>query len=830
MLLLLALLATLPSTALALQGDVTSDGIVTMSDVLLVQQHLEGQVVLSTAALARADMKNDGKVDIADVIAIRLTVADGASQPVVMLPVAAGTFTMGARDDEGGVSDEFPRHDVTLSAYQIGKFAVTNGQYCDVLNWALARGYVKGDASGGAYTGHYVYSAGLALIYVSDPYCNIQYSGGAFSAKIRIGTGSIQYSMATHPVIGVTWHGSVVFCNWLSEKEGLTAAYNTATWELVDADTGTPGIQFTNGYRLPTEAERERAAAWDGSKHWIYGFLSDSISSARCNYDTGTYVNPLGLTSYPNTSPVGWFNGINISPNGSVQTINSPSPVGAYDMSGNVLEWCHDKYDEHYYNDGNMTDPTGPVCGASRVLRGGSWNNSASYCRSASRFPSGSDVWNTDCGFRVACATSGSAPGTILLYVMPGAAQWTLSGPAGFIGNGQTFTDDRVFSSAPAGAYTWKGLSLAGYDTPATQTQVLAVGTTITFNAAWMSSEGARLPVAMLPVAAGTFIMGARDDEYGSSDEKLTHTVTLSAYQIGKYAVTNGQYCDVLNWALARGYVKGDTSGGAYTNGSVFASGQALLGISDCYCNILCSEGVFSAKTRAGAGSVYYAMATHPVVCVSWYGSVVFCNWLSEKEGLTPAYNTTTWELVDTDAGTPGIQFTNGYRLPTEAEWERAAGWNGTTHWIYGFQSDTLTGKNRCNYYDSNPDYVNPLGLTSYPYTSPVYPYTSPVGWFNGVNISPNGSVQTINSPSPVGAYDMSGNVMEWCHDGYEAYSSDPQTNPVGPGYGLYGRVLRGGCWTDVASDCRSAKRASTTPNLGIAGIGFRIARAASAP
>ncbi|MCX7049633.1 MAG: SUMF1/EgtB/PvdO family nonheme iron enzyme [Candidatus Sumerlaeota bacterium] len=399
---MLMLLGAFPSDASALQGDVTGDGIIALNDAFLIQQYLEDQSALSTAALARADMNNDGEVDIADVIAIRLAAADGASLPVVMLPVPPEPFTMGARNDEVGESDEFPRHQVTLSAYQIGKFAVTYGQYCDVLNWALARGYVKGDASGGPYTGGAaVYAAGQPLLFVSNIYyCNIQYSDGVFSATTRTGANSVQYSMAMHPVVLVTWYGSVVFCNWLSEKEGLTPAYNTSTWELVDTDAGTTGVQFTNGYRLPTEAERERAAGWNGTTHWIYGFQSDSISFARCNYWDGSSANPLGLTSKPYTSPVGWFNGINISPNGSVQTINSPSPVGAYDMSGNVWEWCHDWYGA--YDSASQTNPVGPGSGTYRVIRGGCYIIDAPYCRTACRAIGDPGQGYQNCGFRVA--------------------------------------------------------------------------------------------------------------------------------------------------------------------------------------------------------------------------------------------------------------------------------------------------------------------------------------------------------------------------------------------------------------------------------------------
>ncbi|MCX7046562.1 MAG: SUMF1/EgtB/PvdO family nonheme iron enzyme [Candidatus Sumerlaeota bacterium] len=150
--LLLIFLAALPSVAPAIQGDVTSDGIISLSDAVLVQQYLEGQAVLDADALARADMNNDGVVDIADVVAICFAASAGASLPVAMIPVPEGTFPMGPRDDEVGNTDEYPTHTVTLSAYLIGKYAVTNGQYCDVLNWALARGYVK-DFLGGTYSG-----------------------------------------------------------------------------------------------------------------------------------------------------------------------------------------------------------------------------------------------------------------------------------------------------------------------------------------------------------------------------------------------------------------------------------------------------------------------------------------------------------------------------------------------------------------------------------------------------------------------------------------------------------------------------------------------------
>lgn len=322
----------------------------------------------------------------------KVTATESVAGAIEMVSVPAGTFTMGRRDDgDDGTygymyPDELPRHQVTLSAYQIGKYEVTNGQYCDVLNWALGRGYLK-NYGGGAYSGDDVYvTGGLVLLYVSNSHCQIQYSGGAFTWKSQTGSGGVNYSMENHPVVYVTWFGAAAFCNWLSEKEGRTPCYNLSTWALM--------VPYPNGYRLPTEAEWERAAAWDGSKHWIYGFISDTLTGKnRCNYydyyGSGTWVNPLELSDYLYTSPVGWFNGVNVSPNGSVQTVNSPSPVGAYDMSGNVWEWCHE-----------MTDPTGPISG-DRVLRGGSWFIEPQYCRNAYRFRLNPATSATYVGFRV---------------------------------------------------------------------------------------------------------------------------------------------------------------------------------------------------------------------------------------------------------------------------------------------------------------------------------------------------------------------------------------------------------------------------------------------
>jgi len=311
-----------------------------------------------------------------------------------MISVPEGTFSMGncnLGDDMGGYPEEKPAHDVQLGAYEIGKYHITNEQYASALNWALAQGYV---ADPGSDT--YAYGAGKALMYLGSDLAQIEFADGKFSVIAREGANAVSYPMDSHPVVNVTWYGAALFCNWLSESKGLTACYDTNTWSCNPA---------AGGYHLPTEAQWERAAAWDGAKHWVYGFHSDTNTGEdRCNdySDQDVEVNPLGLVEAPRTSPVGWFNGINISPNGNIQTVDGPSPVGCYDMSGNAWQWCNDWYDPNYYSGGAMTDPMGPALGDFRVARGGSWFNFHYLCRTAYRNKSDPASSSYVVGFRIA--------------------------------------------------------------------------------------------------------------------------------------------------------------------------------------------------------------------------------------------------------------------------------------------------------------------------------------------------------------------------------------------------------------------------------------------
>ncbi len=325
--------------------------------------------------------------------------------PPEMVPVAAGTFQMGNPWlEDGAYSDEIPVHEVYLDAYQIGRYEVTNQQYAEVLNWAHGQGYLT-DVDGAPYTGGVIYAHG---VYIADTqtswsYSKITYSEGVFGVRNEVGYGGLSYSMENHPMVNVSWYGAVCYCNWMSVLQGLEPCYDTGTWERYEP--------VRNGYRLPTEAEWERAAAWDGSKHWRYGITSDTIDFARVNFLhelPEDYANPQGLKAKPYTAPVGWYNGVNFARLSlpDISTVNSTSPVGAYDMSGNMMEWCHDWYHSEYYANSPAVNPSGvseSEALGSRVMRGGAWLVEADGCRSARRYSSTPDFRNCIyLGFRVA--------------------------------------------------------------------------------------------------------------------------------------------------------------------------------------------------------------------------------------------------------------------------------------------------------------------------------------------------------------------------------------------------------------------------------------------
>jgi formylglycine-generating enzyme required for sulfatase activity len=194
-----------------------------------------------------------------------------------------------------------------------------------------------------------------------------------------------------------------------------------------------------------------------------------------------------------------------------------------------------------------------------------------------------------------------------------------------------------------------------------------------------------------------------------------------------------------------------------------------------------------------------------PVEQVSWYNALVFCNKLSIKEKLSPVYringstnpddwgrvptvNRTEWDKAEMIAGA------NGYRLPTEAEWEFAArGGNSSGN----FSHAGSNSPNDISWHFDNSDFrVREVGK---------------------------------KQPNELGLYDMSGNVMEWCWDWYDSYGVEPENNPTGPTDPSSTRepnkVLRGGGFSVAAQLGRVAYRSFNIPSYNGVNAGFRVAR-----
>jgi formylglycine-generating enzyme required for sulfatase activity len=259
-------------------------------------------------------------------------------------------------------------------------------------------------------------------------------------------------------------------------------------------------------------------------------------------------------------------------------------------------------------------------------------------------------------------------------------------------------------------------------------------------------------PVGMIYVPGGTFTMGKTKGS-GYNHELPTHSVTLNSFYIGKYEVTQGEYKAIVGYNPASGY---------------------------------------------GVGNNY------PVYNVNWYDAIKYCNLRSMNEGLTPVYsisgstNPANWGSVPSSSNITWNAAVcnwngNGYRLPTEAEWEYAA--RGAT--------------NSPDYLFSGSDNIDN------------------VAWYDD-NSDSEVHLVGCKDANRLGLYDMSGNVWEWCWDWYDAsyYSSSPSNNPRGPANGLY-RVLRGGCWYHGLSNCRVACRNDSDSVAGrYSNVGFRICRA----
>jgi len=225
------------------------------------------------------------------------TVADDGYGELVLVP--AGAFRMG--DNFGdGEPRERPAHVVELDAFYVGRTEVTNAQ------WRKFR-----DDPG--YDDPKFWPGGRPVPKDQIPYWTQANNHGG-------GTPDSD----NYPMMGVNWDSAVAYCNWLSAKTGKK-------------------------YRLPTEAEWEKAARGTDQRRYPWGNSIDP-----------SYANFVGTQQFDTSRPVGFFK-------------SGASPYGALDMAGNLMEWCQDWYARDYYASSPKKNPKGPAAGAYRVVRGGSF-------------------------------------------------------------------------------------------------------------------------------------------------------------------------------------------------------------------------------------------------------------------------------------------------------------------------------------------------------------------------------------------------------------------------------------------------------------------------
>lgn len=292
----------------------------------------------------------------------------------------------------------------------------------------------------------------------------------------------------------------------------------------------------------------------------------------------------------------------------------------------------------------------------------------------------------------------------------------------------------------------------------------------------------------MVYIPNGQFLMGDHLGT-GANDETPVHLVKLSAFHMQVYEVTNQLWVEYLNSALAQGGIEvaGDVVSQA-------GGGQPYFHIGSQY-------SVDQVAWDGVAFSVLPDMHEHPVTLVTWYGAAAFANWRSSMEGRTPCYDPVAWTCdfkVD------------GYRLPTEAEWEYAArGGEHAPYYDYPW-GDTIDGSQANTHDSGDPWEETLLGTTT-------------VGYYDGAQL-PAGS----DMANGYGLYDMSGNVWEWCNDLYTStyYNMSPVKNPTGPETSGW-RVMRSGSYyfPYTTGNYRCADRHfRTAPNPSEV-LGFRLVR-----
>lgn len=713
--------------------------------------------------------------------------------------------------------------------HRIGRFEVTNEQYARFLNdvWKN-RGkpradFVFFDTDTGSV---YINSVASPAEGNAPPANPLLYNAAVGRIALDPALGDpfvIEAGYANHPVVGVSWYGAAKFCNWLTLVQGMSLeeriyleGATAGDWQRVVFDPSDPASN-RNGFRLPMD---DGALIASSLNEWYqvasrgpddsgqnpqfdfpYGFGRNVLESSDANFLFS------GDEFDNDTTPVGHFDGVNFLGDLVTPTHVNDNGFGVFDLTGNVAEWMHEGGG-----------------GGDGFTRGGHFNTPVDFpeLRNDVRVALPADTTVSTVGFRVAQSL---AP--VDLKVTQASDQVRATGPVGGAFDQSSF----VLTLENTGDYT-----------------VDALGVSV--GPSWLTVDGVapkqiapnttlQLPLRLDDMADSLGLSPGPGSDFGFVRHRDVDPGGVGYdFWISKREVTNAQFAAFLNDARVnlsneRGafmYFDLDSSSVYINDAEQGVEGQAAPNAT---LTTMLYDGSLGRIHAAGNTFVVDAgMESYPVVGVSWYGAVKYCNWRTLSSGMPAGVRAYTegvlpedWHPVSTDAVTWALQDLSpaqrqqlvdgaiGFRLPMDDngaagasafnEWHKFASAHSDDNGVarfdatYGFGRMTLSVAD-ANFFDSSD--ADDSGPT-------------PTGFFDGTSLLADGETKTVATENLYELLDVAGNVAEWMQDQANA---DPTR-----------RAVRGGSFLEDASSVnltvegRSSAAAEATDEA----IGFRVVR-----